>query len=82
MELLCGMFDGQVKAPANEIAGATGSGRTIAAWRTPEDAAGTDTGDEIAGATDIEVKLRAERKLGGRAEALPHITCDLNCEQF
>jgi hypothetical protein len=39
------MFDGQVNAPANEIAGATGSGRTIAAWRAPEDAARTDTGE-------------------------------------
>jgi hypothetical protein len=30
------------------------------------------TGDKIAGATGSDVKLRAERKLGGRAEALPH----------
>jgi hypothetical protein len=31
------------------------------------------TGDKIAGATGADVKLRAERKLGGRAEALtPH----------
>ena len=28
------------------------------------------TGDEIAGATGVDVKLRAERKLGCRAEAL------------
>ncbi len=29
-----------------------------------------NTGDEIAGATGVCVKLRAERKLGGSAEAL------------
>ncbi len=30
------------------------------------------TGDKIAGATGAHVKLRAERKLGGRSEGLPH----------
>jgi hypothetical protein len=41
--------------------------------RSVEDAVGTRTGDKIAGATGADVKLRAERKLGGRAEALtPH----------
>ncbi len=38
-----------------------------------EDAIGTTTGDKIAGATSVYVKVSAERKLGGRAEALaPH----------
>jgi hypothetical protein len=38
--------------------------------RSVEDAVGRVTGDKIAGATGADVKLRAERKLGGRAEAL------------
>ncbi len=38
--------------------------------RSVEDAVGKSTGDKIAGATGAYVKLRAERKLGGRAEAL------------
>jgi hypothetical protein len=29
-------------------------------------------GDKIAGATGAKIKVRAERKLGGKAEALPH----------
>ncbi len=32
-----------------------------------EDAIGRVTGDKIAGATGADIKLRAERKLGGRA---------------
>jgi hypothetical protein len=31
-----------------------------------------NTGDKIAGATGSDVKLRAERKLGGSPEGLPH----------
>ncbi len=41
--------------------------------RSVEDAVRMSTGDEIAGATGAGVKFRAERKLGGSAEALaPH----------
>ncbi len=40
--------------------------------RSPEELIGLlkNTGDEIAGATGTDVTLRAERKLGGSAEAL------------
>ncbi len=38
--------------------------------RSVEDAVRKNTGDEIAGATGTDVTLRAERKLGGSAEAL------------
>ena len=38
--------------------------------RSVEDAVLTTAGDKIAGATGTAVKLRAERKLGGRLEAL------------
>jgi hypothetical protein len=34
----------------------------------------TTADDKIVGATGGDVKLRAERNLGGRAEALPHIS--------
>ena len=37
-----------------------------------EDAVGRATGDKIAGATGADIKLRAERKLGGRAKPWPH----------
>ena len=41
--------------------------------RSVEDTIRTSTGDKIAGVTGVEVKFLAERKLGGRAEALaPH----------
>ncbi len=38
--------------------------------RSVEDTVGRVTGDKIASAIGADVKLRAERKLGGRAEAL------------
>ena len=67
-----------------KIAGATGfvlsraaSSFALVARRamvdSVEDAVGRVTGDKVAGAIGGDVKLRAERKLGGRAEALtPH----------
>ncbi len=46
---------------------------TKAAYRCVEGAVFTRADDKFAGPTGTHVKLRAERKLGGRAEALtPH----------
>ncbi len=42
-------------------------GRPRAMEHSVEDAVGRVTGDKIAGATGSDIKLRAERKLGGRA---------------